>query len=84
MGERGGVYYQPTGETTEWEDILIKKGIIAPKTKVEEEYEEDVEVETEADKLQAMGLDELDELDDDYDDDRVLQRIRYVLLVLSS
>lgn len=24
---RGGTYYKHTGETTEWEDILIKKGI---------------------------------------------------------
>ncbi|CAM9225590.1 unnamed protein product [Ectocarpus sp. 13 AM-2016] len=28
MAERGSVQYQSKGETTEWEDILIKKGIV--------------------------------------------------------
>jgi hypothetical protein len=74
MGDRGNVYYAPTGETTEWEDILIKKGIIAPKTKVQEEESE--EEEEKVDPRENATLDELDEMDDDYDDDAELQRIR--------
>ncbi|KAI9917273.1 hypothetical protein PsorP6_013072 [Peronosclerospora sorghi] len=74
MGERGNVYYAPTGETTEWEDILVKKGILAPKTKVPDEAEE--EEEEHVDPRENATLDELDEMDDDYDDDAELARIR--------
>lgn len=72
MGDRGNVYYAPTGETTEWEDILVKKGILAPKTKVVEEQE----VEAYVDPREKATLDELDEMEDDYDDDAELERIR--------
>ncbi|KAJ0407593.1 hypothetical protein ATCC90586_006236 [Pythium insidiosum] len=75
MGDRGNVYYAPTGETTEWEDILIKKGILAPKTKVQEEEESDHE-EQQIDPRETATLDELDEMEDDYDDDMELMRIR--------
>ncbi|TMW69229.1 hypothetical protein Poli38472_001385 [Pythium oligandrum] len=74
MGDRGNVYYAPTGETTEWEDILIKKGILAPKTKVQEEEEEEEEVQV--DPRENATLDELDEMEDDFDDDKELERIR--------
>ncbi|CEG36596.1 Conserved phosducin-like protein [Plasmopara halstedii] len=73
MGDRGNVYYAPTGETTEWEDILVKKGILAPKTKVIEEKEEEEEF---VDPRENATLDELDEMEDDYDDDAELERIR--------
>lgn len=73
--DRGNVYYAPTGETTEWEDILIKKGILAPKTKVVEE-EEVQEEQQQVDARENATLDELDEMDDDYDDDAELLRIR--------
>ncbi|CAK4643091.1 unnamed protein product [Aphanomyces euteiches] len=71
---RGNKTYVGTGETTEWEDILIKKGIIAPKTKVTEE--EEYESEEEVDPRENATLDELDEFEDDYDEDQALQRIR--------
>ncbi|ETW02199.1 hypothetical protein H310_05766 [Aphanomyces invadans] len=71
---RGSKTYVGTGETTEWEDILIKKGIIAPKTKVTEE--EQYESEDETDPREKATLDELDEMEDDYDEDQELQRIR--------
>jgi hypothetical protein len=60
--DRGTKFYEPTGETTEWEDILVKKGIIAPKTKVkeEEEYGDDEE---QIDPRHNATLDELDEMD---------------------
>ncbi|ETV76971.1 hypothetical protein H257_09378 [Aphanomyces astaci] len=71
---RGSKLYVGTGETTEWEDILIKKGIIAPKTKVTEE--EDYESEDDVDPREDATLDELDEMEDEYDEDQALQRIR--------
>lgn len=76
--DRGSTYYQPSGETTEWEDILIKKGIMEPKTKAKVE-EEDIldEIQMRKMELNAKSLDELDvQLEDDYDDDRELEMIR--------
>ncbi|GAB9471402.1 Phosducin-like protein [Globisporangium polare] len=72
--DRGSKFYAPTGETTEWEDILVKKGILAPKTKVQEEEEESDD--EQYDPREDATLDELDEMEDDYDDDSELQRIR--------
>ena len=77
MGDRGNVFYAPTGETTEWEDILVKKGILVPKTKVPDETEYEAEAAAAAaDPRENATLDELDELEDDYDDDAELARIR--------
>ncbi|CAI5736538.1 unnamed protein product [Hyaloperonospora brassicae] len=76
MGDRGNVSYAPTGETTEWEDILVKKGILAPKTKVPDEEQQDDDDDEQEDTREHATLDELDELEDDYDDDAVLARIR--------
>lgn len=59
--DRGSKFYEPTGETTEWEDILIKKGILAPKTKVQEEEEESDE--EQVDPREYATLDELDEME---------------------
>ena len=77
---RGNTYYKPTVEITEWEDILIKKGIIAPKTKVEEEdtnEDQPTEAELHRQALEQKSLEELDEMeDDDYDDDLELRKIR--------
>ena len=38
---RGIKYYEATGETTEWEDILVKKGILAPRRKLEDDDDDD-------------------------------------------
>lgn len=59
--DRGSKFYEPTGETTEWEDILIKKGILAPKTKVPDEEEQ--EEEEYVDPRENATLEELDEMD---------------------
>lgn len=75
--ERGSTYYQPTDETTEWEDILIKKGIMAPKTKVQNEvFEMPSDVEMRQTQMEKKSLKELDELDDEYDDDAAIRKIR--------
>lgn len=59
--DRGSKFYEPTGETTEWEDILVKKGILAPKTKVQEEEEESEDEQD--DPREEATLDELDEME---------------------
>lgn len=59
--DRGSKFYAPTGETTEWEDILVKKGILAPKTKVQEEEEESDD--EQYDPREDATLDELDEME---------------------
>ncbi|KAF1333357.1 Phosducin-like protein, partial [Globisporangium splendens] len=64
--DRGSKFYEPTGETTEWEDILIKKGILAPKTKVQEEEEESEDEQYDA--RQDATIDELDEMEQLSDD----------------
>jgi hypothetical protein len=62
-------YRRAPGETTEWEDILVSKGIIAPKTDPEEEkrqaaLEERLEAAAAAvDPLKGLSLSELDELE---------------------
>mmetsp|Transcript_27674 Transcript_27674/g.35778 ORF Transcript_27674/g.35778 Transcript_27674/m.35778 type:complete len:260 (-) Transcript_27674:299-1078(-) len=90
--DRGAVSYAVSGETTEWEDILIKKGI---KTKEEIlvekgldpiEYAEakrraDEKIEIDPDptieqKLVNATLEELSDLEEDYDDERILQEYR--------
>lgn len=59
--DRGSKFYEPTGETTEWEDILVKKGILAPKTKVQEEEEQSDD--EQVDPREYATLDELDEME---------------------
>jgi hypothetical protein len=59
--DRGSKFYEPTGETTEWEDILVKKGILAPKTKVQEEEEESDD--EQVDPREYATLDELDDME---------------------
>lgn len=78
-------YRRAEGETTEWEDILVAKGIIAPKKDPAEEarkaaLEDEIErAAASVDPLARKTLDELDELeqdDEDYADSRVLESYR--------
>lgn len=82
-------YRRAEGETTEWEDILIAKGIIAPKKDPNEDarkaaFEEEVErVAAAVDPLAKKTLDELDELeqdDDDLADSRIIESYRQARL----
>jgi hypothetical protein len=64
--------------TTEWEDQLIKHGIIAPlpeRKSADEEHLEALEARAARDPLAGKTLEQLDELEDDLDDD-VLARYR--------
>jgi hypothetical protein len=69
------VFHKPkgTGGATEWEDILIKKGIIEDPHKKEKEIADELEKMTEAaraayDPYENKTLDQLDELEDDVDE----------------
>lgn len=76
-----GRKYEYSGETTEWEDILIKKGIatkegalisrgLNPEDFIKE-TEVDEELVTESDLLAVATLEELDEIEEDGDFDDV-------------
>jgi hypothetical protein len=84
MGDRGGVSYAVSGETTEWEDILIKKGIVEkddvlrgkgidPEMLRLEEAVRDAE-EVEVERMQSLSLQDklaqktLEELEEAEDD----------------
>lgn len=87
LGGDSGTTYKGQGETTEWEDILVKKGII---DRPEREVEEVQYIAGRADKsneegdsfhgtgdLKDAGQDELeDELDDLLDDGIFMQKFR--------
>lgn len=78
-----GTAWKGNGETTEWEDILVGKGIIKARETQGESLEKRDEALREAeasrarDRVAKATVDDLDaELDDDFDDDRVLERLR--------
>lgn len=76
----GGTYHADPNETTEWEDILVKRGIITAREKktedmgllVESGFVEEEEI------LEDKTLAELDELDEDDEflDDHILNQYR--------
>jgi len=82
-----GKTYEHSGQTTEWDDILIKKGIttkeeiligkgLNPADFIKKEVE--VAEESPVDKLENLDLDQLDELEDDpeYADSNLLDEYR--------
>jgi hypothetical protein len=82
--------YEVSGDTTEWDDILIKKGILTEEdvllgkgldpTKFMDKYKEpEAEAQPEPtvfDKLEGASLGEIDEIEDDLDDDSILAKFR--------
>ena len=78
-------YKKEKGETTEWEDILIKKGIIEEKEenrllREEKELQKLVEEAVEEfDPLENKNLKQIDKLaneSEEYSDDRILEEYR--------
>lgn len=75
-------FYEGTGETTEFEDILREKGVLPPKEEekvkaLEALVEEAKELrEAERDHLAEKSLDELGEMEDEYADSRTLDAYR--------
>eukprot|EP01041_Mallomonas_annulata_P007776 gene7776-15912_t len=81
-----GKTYEVTGETTEWEDILIKKNILTrdevlinkglnPEDFIKETYQEDIEPPVK-NVFEHATLDELDEMEDENSDERILEKYR--------
>ncbi len=52
-----------TGETTEWEDILVKKGILPPRETKEQNIEEDTDEPAPGHPLENATLTEMDEFE---------------------
>ena len=86
-----GKTYEVSGENCEWEDILIEKKVKTQESvwiekgldpeemmarKMEKEKRDEPEPEITVDPMSHANLDELDELEDDYDDDKMLQKYR--------
>eukprot|EP01031_Cornospumella_fuschlensis_P037719 gene37719-45823_t len=87
MQQGSGTTYEYSGNTTEWDDILIKKGIRTKEEVLLEKglnpadyikKEEVEEEEEEVDKLAGLNVDQLDELEDDEDfaDTNILDHYR--------
>lgn len=71
-------YKGPEGQTTQWEDIQIKLGNMAPKLKKAPapKYEGEHEVVQDSKWLAGRDEDELAEIEDHFTDDRLLESIR--------
>lgn len=72
-------YKGPEGQTTQWEDIQIKLGNMAPKPKKAPaaKYEGEQETVQDSKWLSGRDEDELGEVEDHFTDDRLLESIRY-------
>jgi hypothetical protein len=79
MAEYHTVYKGPEGETTQWEDIQVKLGNMAPKPKA---WKPDAYRPEEAQQIDQQFLDkahdeqQLEDLQDQFDDDRALEEYR--------
>lgn len=78
MAEYHTVYKGPEGETTQWEDIQIKLGNMAPKPKPwkPDAYKPEQEEQKDKEWLDKKDEDELSELEDEFQDDKVLEEYR--------
>lgn len=78
MAEYHTIYKGPEGETTQWEDIHIKLGNMAPKPKAwkPEAYKPEEEEQHNQQYLDKQDEQELQELQDEFDDDRALEEYR--------
>jgi hypothetical protein len=78
MAEYHTTYKGPEGRTTQWEDIQIKMGNMAPKPKPEKapEWEGEQEQRKDAEWVKRMDKEQLSDAEDDFDDDRALKDLR--------
>lgn len=73
------VYKAPEGETTQWEDIHVRLGNMAPRQKPWKPDPYKPQEEQQKDKVWLDKKDEhdLSDLEDDFADDRVLEEYRH-------
>ena len=79
MADYHTTYKGPEGETTQWDDIQVRLGNKAappPKHKAEK-FEAQRDVTKDADWLASKDEQELSDLEDDFEDDRELEYLRY-------
>jgi hypothetical protein len=78
MAEYHTVYKGPEGETTQWEDIQVKLGNMAPKPKPwkPDAYQPEVEQQKDKQFLDKQDEQELRDLEEEFDDDRALEEYR--------
>eukprot|EP00475_Leptophrys_vorax_P012654 TRINITY_DN19049_c0_g1_i1.p1 TRINITY_DN19049_c0_g1~~TRINITY_DN19049_c0_g1_i1.p1 ORF type:complete len:244 (-),score=13.98 TRINITY_DN19049_c0_g1_i1:219-950(-) len=76
MADYHTVYKEPEGTTTEWEDLQVKYGNLAPQEKPQKPAWEPAEEKARASGLDERTADELDDLEDDVDDDRFMEDYR--------
>ena len=79
MAEYHTVYKGPEGETTQWEDIQVRLGNMAPKPKPwkPEAYQPEQEEQKDTEWLDKKDEGELAELDDEFQDNRALEEYRW-------
>jgi hypothetical protein len=79
MADYHTVYKGPEGETTQWEDIQIRLGNMAPKPKPwkPDAYTPEQEEQKDKEWLDKKDEEELAELDDEFQDDRALEEYRW-------
>jgi hypothetical protein len=78
MADYHTVYKGPEGETTQWEDIQVRLGNMAPKPKPQKAAAFQPEEEEQKDRqfLDKQDEQELQDLEGDFDDDRALEEYR--------
>jgi hypothetical protein len=78
MAEYHTVYKGPEGETTQWEDIQRKHGNLPPKAPVwkPEKYRPETEQVRDQDWVDNKEAEELEELEDEFPDDRFMEEYR--------
>jgi hypothetical protein len=78
MAEYHTVYKGPEGETTQWEDIQVRLGNMAPKPKPwkPDAFQPEEEEQKDQQFLDKQDEQELQDLEGDFDDDRALEEYR--------
>ena len=81
MADYHTTYKGPEGQTTQWDDIQVKLGNIAPRSPKHKppKYEGEKQVVKDADWVCAQDADNLSEHEDDFADDRALENVRYAV-----
>ena len=78
MGDYHTTYKGPEGQTTQWEDIQVKLGNMAPKAPKHKapKWEGEQEMRKDTAWLAQRDEDELSEHEDAFDDDREMEELR--------
>ena len=86
MAEYNTVYKGPEGQTTQWDDIQRKMGNLPAKAPVKkaEPWTPEKEATKGKEWVDKKAIDELEEMDDEFGDDRFLEQYRSGCEVFAS